>query len=143
MFSLFFLLHPSSPSQDKCQPPPCSLLCVQNSTALASPFYLPISPTCRSSEAEWKPHCVLVPCPSTWHAVYVELCSMENDLGQGNCKLFSGCIFLPRPQRQRRVSVQERGPEGDRRTRKGSREVCVCILGLGRVFVNPQCTQRQ
>lgn len=140
MVSLFFPLHPSSPSQGWCQPPPCSLLCVQNSTALAAPLDLPISPTCRSSE--WTPHCVLVPSQSAWHAVYVELCSMENDLCQGNRKLFSGCISLPRPK-GKGGSVYKR--EAQRVTGEQGKAAgkCVCTLGGGRMFVNPQPTQRQ
>lgn len=110
------------------EPPhhPVSCPSCAEGTALASAPYLPISPTCRSSEAGTKPwHVLPAPCRGSWHAVDVELGSMENDLCQGSHKLSSGSISLPRPQRRRGISVQERGPAGDRGTREGGGEVCM------------------
>lgn len=106
-------------------------------------LYPPESPISRSLEAEARPcHILLSPYPRTWRGVCVELCSVEKDLCQGNCKLFSGCVSLPRPKGKsgsvcKREAQKVPGDQG-----KG---VCVGVGGSReeRVCQSPAHTQRQ
>lgn len=137
------------PLQTGCRPPPCSdglspLPFAERMHCTDMSLYLPESPVCRSSEAEARPrHVPLSPYPRTWRGVRVRLCSVEKDLCQGNCKLVSGCVSLPRSKGKsgsvcKRQAQKVTGEQG----KAAGEGVCVGVGGHGRtVFVNPQPTQ--
>lgn len=137
-------------SRLRCALAPFVMPCVKDRTALTLSPYLPVAPIGRPSQEEVKAHHIFLLPIRVLGVEYILNCVLwrmicaEVFSGYISSKVFSGYISFLRPQRQRWICVEERGPEGNKGRWQGTLHVCVCVcvLGGGGVFVNPQPTHR-